>query len=222
MKTAAGPGGIDTEVDKAMGNPNYYFQNAIDFLKGWPSPSAVDKTAALSSNVTGKALSGRCVHLNSSGQFELGAVGTQMPIFLIPASTDYDVSNPAPVGSLYTWTALLPAGVLGGLVAVGSYELETTEYDTGSTFHCNDPLHSPVEAEITGADKSQAGMLYNAKKWTGGSSAAIAAYTNNICGIVSGGNIHSDTPTTGVRVNQLKANVLPFWPYFLPGSSSSV
>lgn len=190
--------------------PNYV--HALDTKKGWPSPYAVDAVGVKSpASVASPLFGGRCVHFNAAGQFEPGAVGTQMPIFLIQGSDEFDVANSSPAGP-QAWYAISPAGHMSGLVAVGSFELETTEYDQTATYARNDLLHSPTEAQITvGTDKSQAGLLFNHRNWPGGSAAAITQYVDAICAVVS----------RGAGQNQLRVNTLAFWPYFLPGANAN-
>lgn len=189
-----------------------YFQHAVGPRKGWPNPVAVDVQGKLSPNVTLAVLyGGRVAHVNASGQFEAGAIGTQMPVVMIQGSDAPDVNNPSPSGA-YAWYPIAPIGVMSGLVAIGGYELETTEYDQTSTYAINDALHAPTEGQITGTDKSVAGMLFNARKWPGGNSLAIVQYTDAICGIVSPAAAHT---------NELRQSVLAFWPYFLPGADAT-
>ncbi len=195
-----------------MAAPVLVFTHCFNALKGWPSPSAVDYSAKLSANVTvdpAIVAGGRVVHLNSSGEFELGvAAGTfVMPIYLIQGASEYDVLNSSPTGP-HAWTPVSPTGKMSGVVAVGAYELETTEFDTTSTYYPNDLLTSPAEADITGTDKTAAGKLFKARNWPGGSTAAIIRITDTIVGLVS----RPAALNPGSRVS-----VLSFWPYLLPG-----
>ena len=193
-----------------MSVPVPYYVHALDYKKGWPSPTAVDFDAKLSSNVTGLAYSGRCVHLNSSGEFELGALGTQMPGFLIPGAGDYDVQNQS-ISGPQAWYPIQPSGKMSALMAAGSFELETTEYDqTDNSIAVNALLHSPTESQTSG-DKTLAGLLYAHRNWSGGNTNAVTQYVDNVCGVVS------RAPT----LNALRQNVLAFWPYFLPGQDST-
>lgn len=188
-----------------------YFTHALDFRKGWPNPAACDVVAVKSSNVTvNPVYGGRVAHLNAAAQFELGALGTQMPIFLIQGAADFDVSNPSPAGA-YAWYAIAPNGHMSGLVADTSYELETTEYDQTQAYAPNDLLHSPTESQITGADKSAAGLLFNMRTWPGGAGTKVTQYVDNIVGVVS----------TGAVQNALRQAVVRFWPYFLPGQDAT-
>jgi hypothetical protein len=189
-----------------------YFQHAFDILKGWPNPAAVDYAAKVDPGVTYfPVYSGRIVHVNASGNFEPGAVGSQMPILMIPSQSDFDVTNLSASGA-NAWYPVSPTQKMSGLVAIGGYEVQTTEYDPTGTFNINDPLHAPVEAQITtGTDKSMAGMLYNKRNWPGGSAAQIVVYTDNVCGVISRipGN------------NALRVPVISFWLTYVPCATAT-
>src|SRR5690348_1479113 len=78
--------------------PRQMTAHGLDGLKGWPSPHALDFSAPFSPSQLaaisgGVAFAGRCVHLNSSGQYEFGIANRQMPLFLFQNSDDPDVSN---------------------------------------------------------------------------------------------------------------------------------
>jgi hypothetical protein len=193
-----------------MAAPTQMFTHALDHLKGWPSPSAVDFVAKLSANVTvpDSAYGGRVVHLNNSKEFELGAKVTQMPIFLIQGSNEFDVANPGDgASSPHGWTAIAPAGWMSGLVAIGAYELETTEFKTDDTYNPNDILHSPTEDQVS--TKTDAGKLFRVKNWSGGGGGAFTVGTDLICGVVS----------RGKKLNHHRVSVLSFWPVYIPGTA---
>jgi hypothetical protein len=177
-----------------LSTPVSMVANTFNALKGWPRPNALDFVAALDPSVTIALPVGSCVHLNSAGNFVPG-VGNAvvMPLFTIPGSTDNDVQNyggnPATVNGV--WVAAEPAGFMSALVAVGAYELSTTNYDIGSAYPPNQPLTSPT----TPSGIIAAGML-----------TAGTLGTNTICGIVS----------RGVVNNGYGFNALAFWPVFLP------
>ena len=103
-----------------MATPRQMFDHTLDAIKGWFHMAALDYTAKLSSEVTVNVYAGRCVHLNATGEFELGCKGSEMPIFLLQNSDDNDVSNSGGT----TWYPIGPTGVITGLVAAGSYELD--------------------------------------------------------------------------------------------------
>lgn len=183
----------------------------MDPIKGFGAGlHIVDKVAGLSSSSTrmvgAGCPGGTIVHLHSDGAFAPGAVGTQMPMVLYQWTTDPDVSN---TGGGTDWFNATPTGKASALVAIGGFEIDTTEFYSGDTYTYNDPLHAPVEAQTT--NDLEAGRLYKNRKWGGGNTNAIAAYTDHICGIVS----------LPARRNHNKVWVLRFWPYFLPGATSS-
>jgi hypothetical protein len=82
------------------------FDHTLDAIKGWFHMAALDYTAKISANVTVSTYAGRCVHLNASGEFELGALGSQMPIFLLQNGSDNDVINSGGT----TWYPIGPTG----------------------------------------------------------------------------------------------------------------
>jgi hypothetical protein len=209
----------------AVPNPSQIFSHALDYLKGWWHQHVVDFVGMLdpATDPTAQpAFGGRVVHVSSNtavvggagrvdSLFQLGAVKTQMPIFLNQNQTDPDVSNPgAGMTDAYGWTAGTAVGFQSGLVASGAYELQSTEFDktAGVVYNPNDPLHSPTVSQITGSDKSAAGMLFKNRNWPGGDNGAITPYTDAICAIVSRGRC----------TNHNRVQVISFWPYMLPGT----
>lgn len=183
-----------------MATPRQMFDHTLDAIKGWFHMAALDFTAKLSSNVTVTTVyAGRCVHLNSDGEFELGATGSQMPIFLLQNSDDNDVGNSGGT----RWYPVGPTGAITGLVAKGSYELETTEFDSALTFAPNDLLRCKSSSNSS----TDGGLLTNASVSTlenGGSNPTA------IVGVVS----------RGVRKRQSdRNNVLAFWPIYKPGKT---
>ncbi len=192
--------------------PQQMFAHALDWLKGWPSQTAVDKTAKVAASqltYTDPVPGGRCVHLNTSGEFELGAQATQMPMFLIQGSRDYDVSNPGS-GGADDWTAHYPAGESSALVAVGGYELETTEFYDG-TYAINQLLKAPTQGQLNTADKGNAGKLANDLDLPdyASLSGSITLYTHAVCGVVSHGK----------ALNHNRRYVIGFWPVYLPATT---
>lgn len=175
--------------------------HTLEAPKGWPSTSAVDFTAKLSSNVTiDPVFAGRVVHINASGDYEMGlpaVIGAaHMPIFLFQNSDDPDVNNPTATPAAGSWVPVTPTGQMMGLVAAGAYELESTEFEPVATAG----TYAPGDALSAIAD--------NGNAVTGGriTRASITAYGNPLCGVVS----------RGVFVNSHKQNSLAFWPVWLP------
>ena len=169
-----------------MAVPSQMFYHTINSLKGWPSPTALDFAGKLHSAVTIDPLpAGRCVHVHSleavtygpgtSGGvplFKTGVSGTQMGIFLLQGSADFDVANQGGTD----WYAIAPKGVLSGLVASGAYELETTEFDTDLTYAPNDVLAANAD-DTDDDDETGGGCLTN----------DCEVYTDAIVGVVSRG-----------------------------------
>jgi hypothetical protein len=183
-----------------MATTRQMFDHTLDAIKGWFHMAALDFTAKLSSNVTVDVVyAGRCVHLNSSGEFELGCTGSQMPIFLLQNSDDNDVSNSGGT----RWYPIGPAGNITGLVAKGAYELETTEFDSANTYAPNEYLRCKSSSNSS----TDGGLLTNASVSVledGGSNPTA------IVGVVS----------RGVRKRQSdRNNVLAFWPIYKPGKT---
>ena len=199
--------------------PGQLFDRTLTPLKGWPSQTALDFDAALSSNVNINSTnsppqSGMCVHNTASG-FEMGANLAQMAIFLWPSKSDFDVSNPGvPDGvalggttsNLPGWIPIRPTGKLVGLVATGAFELETTEFDTAQTYVVNQTLRS-----VTSNTDANAGKLtnQNASGGQGFASPGVnVVYTDSVVGVVS----------RGAYTNSYGKQVLAFWPVYLPGT----
>lgn len=166
------------------------FDHLLDAEYGWPSPYAVEFAAPLAAAVTiDPVRAGRVVHLNADGEFEMGVSGHQMAIFLKPGSNHPDVSNDGGT----QWFPTSPKSILGGLVACGSYELVSTEFDADQTYAPNDLLGAAAD----NADIDVGGVLTNE---------SIVAGDDAVCGVVS----------TGVATTKLGVDVLHFWPVWLP------
>ena len=183
-----------------MANPRQMFDHTLDAIKGWFQMAALDFTAKISANVTVSVYAGRCAHINSVGEFELGCTGSMMPIFLLQNGTDNDVSNDGGT----TWYPIGPTGTITGLVGSGSYELETTEFDSANTYAPNEYLRCKSSSQSS----TDGGLLTNAN-----TVAAEAGSGNptNIVGVVS----------RGVRKRQSdRNNVLAFWTVYKPGKDT--
>ena len=188
------------------GQVSQMFEQGLDAVKGWFHLAALDKSAKLNSTLltdTTAVPAGRVAHLDSNGEFLLGASGTEMPIFLWNGKDHPDVYNSgvSPTTSTTHWTAISPTGVMSGLVATGAYELQTTEYETGS-YAINDPLTADNLASTTD------GKL--AKRTAG----------YQICGIcsvhVGGEQGVSQGTANPVGTNAHGTSTITFWPVFLP------
>lgn len=123
--------------------PAQMFDHTLDARKGWPSPYALDKTKEIASGETG-IVSGMVVHIDpTTDKIKRGCPWNgswaAMPIFAFPSQTSFDVMSD--VGNI-------SGGNLVGLVGVGAYELESTEY-MGTGFNPNIPLtvHNTADAD---------------------------------------------------------------------------
>ena len=186
-----------------MAVPRQMTAHTLEAPKGWPSPHAVDfatsfdatQLAAVSGGV---AFAGRVAHVNASGDYEFGVGNRDMAIFLFNNSDDPDVENPGgdPATVAGAWIAVAPTGKMMGLVAVGAYELASTEFDATLTYAPNEALTA-----VTGTTLATCGVLTNA---------SATPYTNPVCGVVSRGR--SSTSAT----NSHGQAELFFWPVYLP------
>ena len=168
--------------------PGQMFDHELNAVKGWPSPYAVDKSLALDTGETSSAIkAGMGMYIDpTSKKFKLGIVDGAVTIFALQNADDFDANSD--VGNI-------SGGKSSGLVAFGAYELETTEYVSG-TYNPNTCL----TVTAAGANK--------------GKLVAGVAYTDQICGVVSDGE----------RTNEYSVGMLRFWPTWLPpyaGGSSA-
>jgi len=187
--------------------PRQMTEHTLEVTKGWFEPAAVDYQAKVDMTVLnaisgGIVFGGRCVHLASDGEFELGCSGTQMPMWLRENSCDPDVSNYGgdPQTRAGAWVAGGPRRYNNALPAKGAYEMRTTEFDATLNYAYNDLLYA-----ATGTTLATAGVMTNA----GIGSAfwpAVAA-----CGVVSVGRV----PTSAKNIHGIAE--LSFWPVYMPG-----
>lgn len=187
--------------------PTKMTEHQLRHPKGWFKESALDFVAKLASAVTIEAFEGRVVHVNASGEFEMGVAGAQMPIFLLQSDTAFTVSNPGTTASgLFMHRAIAPAGNMSGLVATGGYELESTEYDTApNTDYAPNQLLTALASNTV---QATGGVLSNDRAGAGGSSGLVRQYTDPACGVVSRGSY----------TNEHGVSMLAFWPVYLPAA----
>lgn len=166
--------------------PTLMTQNTINALKGWPQERPVDYSGVFASSVTSTVPAGSVVHLNSDGEFELG-VGTEnvMPMFTFFASDSPHVKNDGgdPDTDKNVWVPVQPNGKVLALVAIGAYELVSTQFVAGS--------YPPNTLLTSAASGGNAGKL-----------SAGTLGTHMICGQVS----------RGVVNNNYGYDALAFWP----------
>jgi hypothetical protein len=121
--------------------------NTLEVVKGWFDINAVTFSAKMSADVTVTMPKGRVVALNSSGEFQSGALGRDMPMWLMTNSDGQDVAT-ADSGENYKLG--LPEGYITAITAKHACELATTEYDTDQTYVPNEFLRG-VRANSTAA-----------------------------------------------------------------------
>ena len=188
--------------------PSQMFEHTLRPMKGWFQMAALDKAAKLAAAVTLVAYSGRVVHLNASGEFEMGVSGRQVGIFLNQGSNLFAVSNPGTTAAGgFMHQAIAPTGVLNGLVALGGYELETTEFEVAPTaaYAPNQLLTATTSSTV----QTTGGVLSNDRSGAGGSGGAVRQYVDAACGVVSDGQ----------SVNEHGVAVLKFWSLYLPAAA---
>ncbi len=187
----------------AQTSPDLMFEHGFDAKKGWFDMASLDFDAKLSDNVTFDVPRGRVVHLNSSGEFEMGVSVTGPAIFLLNGSLDFDVSNPGTTkGGLFMHKAIAPTGKMSGLVALGGYELDSTEFDATKSYTPNQLL----TAGTSNTTLATGGLVTNVGTGSGGT--RVQQFVDPVCGIVS----------TGKHKNHNGVNTLSFWTAWLPGA----
>jgi hypothetical protein len=179
-----------------MPAPALPFEHGFDVKKGWFDMAALDYDAKLSSNVEFVVPRGRVVHLNATGEFEMGAHNTGVAIFLLNGSEDADVSNPGTTAAgNFMHQAVAPTGKMSGVVATGGYEIDNTEFDSSRTY---------VPGELLTATAS------NSNATTGGrlTNQSVTQFVNPVVGVVS----------SGKHKNHNGVQTLSFWCVWLPGA----
>lgn len=159
--------------------PGQMFDHELNPVKGWPNPYAVDKIAEIASGVTG-INSGMVVSLDPNGRFIRGADTSAMPCFAFPNSSDFDVLSDR---------GNISGGNMMALVAIGGYELESTEF-IGSGYAPNVPLT---------AENSTPADVGKLKITTLGSADLIVGVCNR-----------------GPIANEYGKEMVRFWPVYLP------
>ena len=132
--------------------PRQMTAETLNALKGWPQLSAVDFHTEFAASITDRVPAGSVVHLNNTGKYELG-VGQDavMPLFTFHASDDPDISNDGgdPATERGVFVPIGGSGQAMALVAIGAYELVTTEFVDG-TYYPNTPLTSAKTGPTAG------------------------------------------------------------------------
>jgi hypothetical protein len=181
--------------------------HTLEAPKGWPRPSAVDFTATINASdladqiatAKGVVAAGSLVSLNATGEFIMGCLPTAMPMWLLQNSDDPDVSLATPVVNSVAggWVPVAPTGRITALVAIGAYELSTTEFDQTATYA---PNHLLMSADNTAANLAS-GKIVNGGAL--GNAECIVGVCSQVWTTASARNSH----------NQFE---LSFWPVYMP------
>lgn len=198
-----------------MAAPRQMTAETLNALKGWPQMAAVDFTAEFDTAVWPSGMTrvppGSVVHLKASGKFALGLGANKrmqaMPMFTFNGSDDPDVLNDG--GDAATlkgvFIPISPTGQAMALVAVGAYELVSTNFDVdaAATYVPNAPLTAlggTATTKLTDTVTFASGALV----------VASAIYAETVCGIVS----------RGVVDNGYGHDAVAFWPTYIPALGS--
>ena len=170
-----------------MSNPSMSFDHKVRIASGPVEPHTLQLGAVVAAAATFKA--GSIVSRNSDGEIIAGCANDKMPLFAINGALDLDVVSE---GSDYAGGQGVSGGNVNTYVAVGGYELFTSEYDTATD---NDYT---FDAKL---------IACTATANVGKVKIAPFDYSNYlVCGVVS----------RGVDPDQYGKNVLYFWPTYLP------
>lgn len=173
------------------------FDHVLEPVRGWFHDMALEMTAVIDDAVTFSPVPrGRVAYLNSSGKFQMGAPSRKVPMFLMKNSDDADVfSDNDPSHGIH---ANGPQ-VMTALVALGHFQISTTEYDSNQSYAINDFL----VAQQSDVSSTTGGVLTNS---------GVVAGQSNIVGIVA----MDPDKKTAVATNKHGANALNLWTWYLP------
>jgi hypothetical protein len=169
------------------------YDHELNPLKGWVGDRgmALEKVLPVSGG-NNEVYAGCVVHVNSSNQFQLGVVETnvltycRVPCFAFQNESDFDVNSD--LGNI-------SGGYLMALCCLGDFELESTEFATGQTY---------VPGTYLTADDAGANATGELTPGT--------LSTHVIVGIVS----QTGSNSNGSFPNEHGQNFLRFWTWFLP------
>jgi len=165
--------------------PSQMFEHTLVVVKG---PSLMNRLDfAAPPKAAEEIRQGMVMSLNSDGQLVAGCnigitFNRPMPIFAIQDINDFDANSD--VGNI-------SGGIMSGVIATGGFEIETTEYVSG-TYLPNDLLTA-----ATGADAGKVSRC-----------TADPYGAEVVLGCVS----------RGANTNQYGKSVLAFWTMFLPAT----
>lgn len=151
--------------------PSKMIQKTLDVLKGWPRPHALDFQAKFNDAIKADYIpQGRVMHIDpATGKLAYGVDSLDvMPLVLWSGSQDFDVQNNGGDAAVDkgVWVPISPSGAANTLVAIGAYEVLSTEFMDAS--YAPNDLLTALEAD-------------------GGKVSKGTKYDDTICGMVSRG-----------------------------------
>lgn len=166
--------------------PNQMYDHTLVSIKGAIAPRRLDFAAAPKAGED--ILEGMCCSLDSNGELvkgcPVGAVGNKpMPIFVINSQDDFDTNSDK---------GNISGGVMSGLVGSGAFEVESTEFESGSTYNPNDLLQGTASGALDLLGQLPYGNL-------------------TAVGVVS----------TGVSTNRDGISILTFWTEYIPAGADA-
>lgn len=164
--------------------PNQMFEHTLVPVKGAIAPRRLDYHAAPAA--AEDIIEGMCCSLNATGELikgcPLGAVGNKpMPIFVINGQDDFDTNSDK---------GNISGGVMSGLVGSGAFEVESTEFNSGSAYLPNDLLQGLAS-----------GLLDLLGQLPYGNLTAVGVVSN------------------GVSTNRDGISILRFWTEYIPAGA---
>ena len=118
----------------------HIYDHMLNVLKGWPAPFALDKAADRSDDEANAIVQGNVMYIDSDGDFRLGLACGAVPILCVRPTSAADVRQSE--GNMM-------GGTLSGIVCLGPYEVQTTEFDADQTYVPNDGLTSSAVGVVT-------------------------------------------------------------------------
>jgi hypothetical protein len=183
----------------------------LDPVQGWYEEVSLIAHAKLSANVSIVAYSGRGVHRNSAGEWEMGAVGKQVPHLLMWSSDRPQSGN----SGLPYYKGGIPNGNLLALCCLFPYEVETTEFDTARDYAIDDRLRS-ISSQ---SDQTTGGRMTNQSAVNPSSAGATFATVTTTLGIVTRTYTASTDSTRDAEFRDRLRPTLRFYTWYTEGAN---
>ena len=111
----------------------------VNIVKGWPSPFIVEKSLPAASGTT--VAQGSIATVNTSGAWVLGVTAPDQVPFVIMVDPTDPSTNRGATNSGYIQVGY---GAIHGIALTNALEIETTNYDAGSTYTIGTPVSAPA------------------------------------------------------------------------------